>query len=149
MMTMVEALAGTNAMVAVHLAGAAVHGAGAAVEGVRVERSASSSKGLSRFLYRRVSVLKRFCALDWYNMSSARVRATRRQTHVGALEAYPSASFSSSSRDSLSASLSQLVSLTRAALCRLPLPLQPTIITTLPRLSHTPAHTLAHEQKLG
>ena len=77
-MTMVEALAGTNAMVAVHLAGAAVHGAGAAVEGVRVERSASSSKGLSRFLYRRVSVLKRFCALDWYNMSSARVRATRR-----------------------------------------------------------------------
>jgi hypothetical protein len=75
-------LSGKAGAAGVDGAGAAAGAAGAAVEGVRVERSASSSKGVSRFLYRQVSSLQSFCPLDWHNMSSARVRATRRHTWV-------------------------------------------------------------------
>jgi hypothetical protein len=107
---------------------------------VREERSANSSKGVSRFLYRKRWGLQSFCPLDWHNMSSARVRATHRHTlvHLGASQR---ASHSSASRDSLNTSLSQMVGLTRAALCRLPLPLHSTIIITLPRISHTHPRT--------
>jgi len=114
--------------------------AGAAVQGVREERSASSSKGVSRFLYRKRWGLQSFCPLDWHNMSSARVRATHRHTLVHS-SASQRASHSSASRDSLNTSLSQMVGLTRAALCRLPLPLHSTIIITLPRISHTHPRT--------
>ena len=114
--------------------------AGAAVQGVREERSASSSKGVSRFLYRKRWGLQSFCPLDWHNMSSARVRATHRHTLVHS-SASRRASHYSASRDSLNTSLSQMVGLTRAALCRLPLPLHSTIIITLPRISHTHPRT--------